>query len=142
MERSTVGRDRWYVWPILAGYLVACLSASLVMATYMASRSMGDASPGAAFFYALIYGLPMVLLFAAPGFLLLRFALHRLRRFDPVSFALAGAINGYGAVSLVFGADTLEVYLKYPPDPAFAAAGAVGGVVCWLVERRMSRAAA
>ena len=142
MERSTVARDRWYIWPPLAGYLCACVSASLVMATYLAVRSIGDAGPGGAFLYALIYGLPMMLLIAAPGFLLLRFALHRLRRFDPVSFALAGAANGYGVVSLAFGADTLDLYLKYPPDPAFAAAGAVGGVVCWSVERHMSRTAA
>jgi len=111
------------------------------MATYSTVRAIGDDSPGRAFAYTLIYGLPMVLLFAAPGFLLLRFALHRLRRFDPVSFALAGAVNGYGAVSLVFGADTLELYLKYPPDPAFAVSGAAGGVVCWLIERRVSHAA-
>jgi len=142
MERAAGVRDRWYVWPPLAGYLVACVSASLVMATYLAVRSMGDASPGGAFVYTLIYGLPMMLLLASPGFLLLRFALHQLRRFDPVSFALAGAANGYGVVSLVFGADTLELYLKYPPDPTFAAAGAVGGLVCWSVERRISRAAA
>ena len=140
MEPAAKTQDRWYFWPPLAGYLAACVAATLVMGTFLEVRSVGDGAAGMSLFLALIYGLPLMLILASPGFLLLRIALHLLRRFDPISFALVGAANGYGVVSLFFGADTLERYLRYPPDPAFAAAGAVGGMVSWLVERRISRA--
>jgi hypothetical protein len=78
-----------------------------------------------------------IFVLSLPPFLVLRALLHLARRKDPVSFAQAGAVNGYGLVGLLMGADTWELYLPYPPDPAVALVGGTGGLACWWSERRM-----
>jgi hypothetical protein len=131
------------VWPsVVLGYVSACLAAALVMVAYLAVSAIGEAgvNPAKMFVGALWFGAGLTLFVSWPGFMVLRLLLHRLRRSDPFSFAVAGAINAYGLACLLLGADTLELLWRYPPDPFFVVAGGIGGVVACLVERRVRAA--
>jgi MFS family permease len=129
------------VWPSIAlGYVSACLTAALVMVAYLALASIGEGgvNPAKMFLGAIWFGAGHTVFVAWQGFLVLRGLLHLLGRSDPFSFAIAGALNAYGLACILLGADTLELLWRYPPDPMFAVAGAAGGVVALLVERRLA----
>jgi hypothetical protein len=124
---------------VLLGFVAACATASLAMATYLVLPEGGNPLPNlvSAFLGILIFGLPMTLFFSLPGFLVLRLVLHLARRSDPFSFAFAGAVNAYGLAVLFHGGKNLDQFLTHPPDPMFAVAGALGGIVALLIERKL-----
>ncbi|MCB6177563.1 hypothetical protein LHP98_05390 [Rhodobacter sp. Har01] len=133
-------------WRVLSGYLAGCGAAAATIATYVAMREVLFRSDTLAEVVSvvlaavpgLLIAFVAILILSVPTFALFRALMHLLGRTDWVSFAVLGAINAYGLVSLLMGADTLELYLQYPPDPAIAVAGAVGGVACWRAERHLA----
>lgn len=128
------------VWRLTVGYSVACAAAAVSFGIILSARTAAVEGVSPAMIEAFALGTMWsglaIFALSLPTFLILRAFLYRVRRKDPVSFALAGAANGYGLVSLLMGADTWELNLRYPPDSVFALVGGTGGVACWWSERR------
>jgi hypothetical protein len=146
MQALTFNEVSWpSVCRLAAGYTVACAAAAVSFGLVLSARTAAVDGVTPAMIESFVLGTMWsalgIFALSLPTFLVLRGLLHLGRRSDPVSFALSGAVNGYGLVSLVMGADTWELYFRYPPDPVFALIGGIGGVACWRTERRMVRTA-
>ncbi len=122
-------------------YLAGSIAAASVLAIYLAASDFPQISIARAFgalLFAQVVSFVAIAIFSLPTYILCRGALSGLRLTDPFSFSVFGALNAYGLVSLLMGADTLALYLEYPPDPAIAVAGAVGGLACWWAEQQLA----
>ena len=130
---------------LLGGYVAASGAAAATLALGLAARAVvreeslaGIVGVILGMFPGAILAFLAILILSLPSFVLCRALLHLARRTDRISFAALGGINAYGLVSLLMGADTLALYLEYPPDPVIAVAGAVGGLACWSAERQLA----
>jgi hypothetical protein len=136
--------ERARLWHVAAGYLAACAAAALMLALHLMIKSYvgeGLADAIGVLFAGLIGGFLLIGFLSLPSFLILRGFLHLARRTDLFSFAALGAVNAYGLVSVLFGADTFELFLRYPPDSIIAVAGAAGGAASLLTERHLANRA-
>jgi hypothetical protein len=137
------------VTAILAGYLAACLAASLVFSVVLAAKYSDSIGKGAGL---LIGGTVLIAIYAAilallPGLLGIIHA-ERTGVTSILYYAVGGALTGivaYGlfALLLIWSAGTAKGFVS--GDPAqfllswivlFGAPGLAGGLVYWLVAGR------
>ena len=127
---------------MVLSYVAACAAASLLVGIHSSISALVFAGPRTAF-GALIgmtfFGFVFTAIVALPMFVLVRGLLHFARRDDVWSFIVAGAGTAYGTASVVFWPDSLELFLKYPPNPILAIAGAGGGLAAWWTETFLVR---
>ncbi|MCU0907197.1 MAG: hypothetical protein MUF73_07075 [Rhodobacteraceae bacterium] len=93
---------------------------------------------------AVARALPFALVLAFPGFVLIRLALWFARRRDRLSFAVGGAVNGLAIFLVLFASDVLSgAGPQVTPNLVYlwpmVLGGFVAGLVCWAVERLLSR---
>ncbi|NJS38352.1 MAG: hypothetical protein HC783_04290 [Rhodobacteraceae bacterium] len=122
---------------VVLSYVAACAAAAFVVGVYSMIVALVRAGPMSAF-HALIgtvfFGFIFTAIVALPSFILMRGLLYLLNRYDVWSFTVGGAVNAYGTAIAFFRPDSLELFLKYPPNPILAIAGAAGGLAAWWTE--------
>jgi len=125
---------------MVLSYVAACAAASILVGIH--SSILVFAGPTTAFGTLIgmtFFGFIFTAIVALPMFVLLRGLLHFAKRDDVWSFVVAGAGTAYGTASVVFWPDSLELFLKYPPNPILAIAGAAGGLAAWRTETYLFR---
>ena len=102
---------------VLLGYCIACaLVVAAVHLDFGMPTHLGE--------LGLLFLL--VAMFSLPGFLLFRLVFWLAGTKHWLAFAVAGAMNGYFALSLFLG--------HFDLNPAFILFGLLGGVICWASE--------
>jgi hypothetical protein len=111
-----VGKLTWAVG-VLSGF---CISCALVVATFHLDFGMPTHWGEMGLLFLL------TAMFSLPGFLLFRLVFWLAGIKQWFAFALAGAMNGYFALSLFLG--------HFDLNPVFVLLGLLGGVICWVSE--------
>jgi hypothetical protein len=129
-NRSTTWRDLLIV---AFGYVAAVLAGSAFM-VLVSVVNLGIFEP-IAFLFVLV---PIMAIYALPGFVVCRFAMKMLRVSGPFAFGFAGACNCVLACALAISLSSSSMHLAPEIALALPLSGLVAGMACWQVESRLA----